>query len=59
MKKERYIDCVIGPQSYHYLNNILLQIEKNEKINFTEFEAEAKFDNLEQTKNLKEKVSLI
>ena len=58
MKKERYIDCVIGPQSYHYLNNILLQIgKKNEKINFTEFEAEAKFDNLEQTKNLTEKVS--
>ncbi len=58
MKKERYIDCVIGPQSYHYLNNILLQIEKKkEQINFTEFEAEAKFDNLEQTKNLKEKVS--
>ena len=58
MKKERYIDCVIGPQSYHYLNNILLQVrKKNEQINFTEFEAEAKFDNLEQTKNLKEKIS--
>ena len=58
MKREKYIDCVIGPQSYHYLNNILLQLErKNEKINFTEFEAEGKFDNLEYIENSKEKVS--
>ena len=48
---------MIGPQSYHYLNNILLQVEKNEKVNFTEFEAENKFDNLEKIENSPEKVS--
>ncbi len=58
MKRENYIDCVIGPQSYHYLNNLILQIErKSEKINFTEFEAEAKFDNLECIENSQTKVS--
>ena len=58
LKKEKYIDCVIGPQSYHYLNNILLQVEKkNERVNFTEFEAENKFDNLEKIENSPGKVS--
>ena len=33
LQKEKYINAVIGPQSYHYLNNILLQVEKkNERV---------------------------
>ena len=53
MKKEKYIDGVIGPQSYHYLNDILHQIEiKNKKINLTEFEAEEKFEDLEYIKKI-------
>jgi len=51
MKREKYIDGVIGPQSYHYLNDILQQIEiKNKKINLTEFEAEEKFEDLKYIK---------
>ncbi len=58
MKREKYIDGVVGPQSYQYLNNILLQIEeKNKKVIFTEFEAENKFDNLENIKNKTSKIS--
>ncbi len=58
MKREAYIDGVIGPQSYHYLNNVLLQIEnKKKKIIFTEFEAENKFDNLIDNKNKVSKIS--
>ena len=31
LKKEKYIDALIGPQSYHRFNKILLDIEKNNK----------------------------
>ena len=36
LKKEKYIDAVIGPQSYHEINNMILSLENNAKpINFT------------------------
>ena len=58
MNKEKYIDGVIGPQSYHTLNQMLLNIEeKKQKVNYTEFEAESKFDNLKNVKNLNSKIS--
>ena len=39
LKKEKYIDAVIGPQSYHEINNMILNLENNAKpINFTEFD---------------------
>ena len=28
LKKEKYIDAVIGPQSYHDINKIILNLEK-------------------------------
>ncbi len=28
LEKEKYIDAVVGPQSYHLIKNILLEIEK-------------------------------
>ena len=31
LKKENYIDAVIGPQSYHQINDIILNLEKNSK----------------------------
>ena len=31
LKNEKYIDAVIGPQSYHKLNNTLIKLEKNSK----------------------------
>ena len=58
IKKEKYIDAVVGPQSYHKINQIILHIEnKNKKINSTEFDVIAKFDHFNVIKNLKSKVS--
>ena len=58
LKKEKYIDAVIGPQSYHKINNIILDLEKKQKpINFTEFNVIEKFDNLNTLKNSNNNVS--
>ena len=52
LKKENYIDAVIGPQSYHQINDMILKIEKkSKKINFTEFDVIEKFDTLNSYKN--------
>jgi|TARA_B100000929_G_scaffold290953_1_gene286816 tRNA-2-methylthio-N6-dimethylallyladenosine synthase len=57
LKREPYIDVVIGPQSYHKINNILNNIQKNKKEDETEFDTIAKFDLFEKTKNSDSKVS--
>ena len=58
LKKEKYIDAVIGPQSYHKFNEVILKIEKNsKKINQTEFNVIDKFDNFNQIKNSNSKIS--
>ena len=58
LKKEKYIDAVIGPQSYHEINKIILEIEsKNKKINSTEFDVIKKFDELNLIKNSNSKIS--
>ena len=58
LKRERYIEAVIGPQSYHKINDIILQLEKNPKpINFTEFEVIEKFDTLNAFKNSSSSIS--
>ena len=58
LKKEKYIDVVLGPQSYHQFNESILRIEKeSEKINFTDFEVVEKFDTLNLIKNSSSKVS--
>ena len=31
LEKEKYIDAVIGPQSYHKINKVIEDLEKNEK----------------------------
>ena len=31
LKKEKYIDAVIGPQSYHQINDIIIKSEKKSK----------------------------
>ena len=42
--REKYIDAVIGPQSYHQIPNIIKRIENNKsKINSTDFEVVEKF----------------
>ncbi|MDA8822188.1 tRNA (N6-isopentenyl adenosine(37)-C2)-methylthiotransferase MiaB [Candidatus Pelagibacter bacterium] len=58
LKNEKYIDAVIGPQSYHEINNTILNLEKNfKKFNSTEFEVIEKFDTLNNIKNSDSKVS--
>ncbi len=58
LNKEKYIDAVIGPQSYHKINHTILNIEKEKKkINSTEFEVIDKFDKLNLIKNSNSNVS--
>ncbi len=58
LNKEKYINALIGPQSYHKLNETILNVEKNlKKINVTEFEVIEKFDNLNFIKNSNSEVS--
>ena len=58
LKKEKYINAVVGPQSYHEINKIILDIESsNRKINSTEFEVIEKFDQLNLVKNSNSKIS--
>ena len=58
LKKEKYIDAVIGPQSYHQINDTIIKLEKKLKpINITEFEVIEKFDTLNFIKNSDSKIS--
>ena len=58
LEKEKYINAVIGPQSYHKINKIILDIENsNKKVNLTEFEAIEKFDQLNLVENSNSKIS--
>ena len=59
LKRENYIDAVIGPQSYHQINDTILNLEKKslQPINSTEFDVIEKFDILNYIKNSDNKVS--
>ena len=58
LNKEKYIDAVIGPQSYQEINKIISAIEtKKNKLNCTNFEVIEKFDTLNQIKNSNSNVS--
>tara|TARA_B100001057_G_scaffold408518_1_gene422819 strand:+ start:623 stop:1951 length:1329 start_codon:yes stop_codon:yes gene_type:complete len=58
LKREPYIDLVIGPQSYHKINNTIQNhIEQKKRIEETEFDADLKFDYLSKIKNNSSKVS--
>ncbi len=58
LKREPYIDLVIGPQSYHKINDTILNhIKKKKKIEETYFDAESKFKYLSKIKNDLGKVS--
>ena len=44
LKRESYIDIVIGPQSYHKINDKILNYSRKEKKNnFTQFETVKKY----------------
>jgi len=58
LNREKYIDAVVGPQSYHHIPGIIQEIENNKnKINNTEFEVIEKFDSLNLVRNTNSKVS--
>ncbi len=58
LKREPYIDLVIGPQSYHKINDTILNyIEKKKKFEETEFDAISKFEYLNKIKNDSGKIS--
>jgi len=56
--REKYIDGIVGPQSYHQIPEIIKKIEnKNIKVNSTEFNVVEKFDTLNLIKNSNSKIS--
>ena len=58
LKREPYIDLVIGPQAYHKINDTILNhIKRKKKIEETEFDALSKFNYLSNIKNEAGKVS--
>ncbi len=58
LRREPYIDLVIGPQSYHKINDTILNHIQNKKKNEeTEFDAISKFKYLSKIKNEAGKIS--
>ena len=58
LKREPYIDLVIGPQAYHKINNKIEEyLEKQKRLDETEFDAISKFNFFEKIKNSSQKVS--
>ncbi|MDC6465639.1 tRNA (N6-isopentenyl adenosine(37)-C2)-methylthiotransferase MiaB [Pelagibacteraceae bacterium] len=58
LKREPYIDMVIGPQSYHKIADLILDNQRrNKKINETEFDVVNKFDKLRKVSNTQNKIS--
>ena len=58
LKREPYIDIVIGPQSYHKINEVILKHSNDKKKEEeTEFDTISKFNYLSKIKNKDSKVS--
>ena len=58
LKREPYIDLVIGPQAYHKINDTILNyIEKKRKVEETEFDTISKFKYFNKIKNDSGKIS--
>ena len=58
LKREPYIDVVIGPQSYHKISDLILNYQrKKQKFIETEFDAIRKFDELQKISNSQNKIS--
>ena len=57
LKREPYIDLVIGPQAYHKINDTILNYVEKQKFEETEFDAVSKFEYLSKIKNNSSKVS--
>jgi len=58
IKREPYIDMVIGPQSYHKIPDLIsIYYRKEQKFNETEFDVVEKFSKLEKISNTEIKIS--
>ena len=57
LKREPYIDIVIGPQAYHKINDLILNQHKNKKIDETDFDTVTKFNYFDDIKNENSKIS--
>ncbi len=57
IKREPYIDIIIGPQSYHKINEIIENFNFKNKEEITEFDTEDKFNYLDKIKNNDSNVS--
>ena len=58
LKREPYIDFIIGPQSYHKINDMILNyIEDKKRIEETEFDVVSKFKYFKKIKNESGKIS--
>ena len=57
IKRESYIDIVLGPQSYHKINDLLKSFSVNEKKEETEFDSVSKFNFFDKIENRNSKVS--
>tara|TARA_B100002052_G_C15849293_1_gene584177 strand:- start:300 stop:1340 length:1041 start_codon:yes stop_codon:yes gene_type:complete len=57
IKREPYIDIVIGPQSYHKINQVLQNFTAKQKEEETDFDTIQKFEYFDKIKNTNNKVS--
>ena len=57
LEREPYIDIVIGPQSYHKINDKLKNFIKGERIEETEFDTVSKFNYFDGIENKNNKAS--
>ncbi len=57
IKREPYIDLVIGPQSYHKINDAIKSITIKKKIEETDFDVESKFNFFDKIENKSNKIS--
>ena len=57
LNREKYIDLVIGPQSYQKINNLLKNFEQENKVEETEFDSVSKFRYFDNIKNNNTNVS--
>ena len=57
LKREPYIDVVIGPQSYHKINDVLENLVPKNKKEETEFNTISKFEYFDKIENQNNKVS--
>ena len=57
LKREPYIDVVIGPQSYNKINDLLKKFVSNDQKEETEFDTITKFEYFDKIKNESNKIS--